>query len=295
MQEYYRQADYTKESKLWMNVQPLKFNKDGYMDWTAKDHKGREFTIHKHSRSGIAHLRINVPKNGEMVRIHKCFDRYSPLTPLAHGTSHFSNGFLNTKYASYFSSFLAATSSSRNLAAAIYLAPHFIEWKTQERGVYIGAFKSVNSSNDHGTFRMVKKPEGWAIETFSLSGGYGGLTEVWKKLPDPNAILPINFKTKKQAGIAVGLFVRDLRNSSSFSVSKENLEPFVGRNLLASTVESFNKFKEILNAVSHTGWCKDTFEATVYAEASRATNGYPEPDDCLRAALMLLRAYSEAA
>ena len=292
MSDHYQQADYAKESNFWLNVKPLRFNKTDTMRWGAVDQKGRKYAIIKHAKKGAAYLHHSMPRGREVIKTQRYFEGDSALTALAHGSDHSVNGFQNVKEASQFASFLAATPTPTNFVAAIYLAPHAVDWKLRERGVYTGRFGTNGmSAYEYGSVRLENKPSGWVIESLRLSGA---LRDRHAQLPDPNAILHTQFSTKKQAAIAAGLFVRDLVNKSSFYVRKEHLVPFLGRNLTYSSGDSFKKFDEILNAVSHTGWCRDTFEATVYAEAARATKGYPQPDDCLSAALMLLRAYSEA-
>ena len=288
MSKHYMQADYMKESRFWMNVKPLIFNKTDYrMFWKSTDDKGREYKIHKNGRSGAAYLRVEIGGKS----LTDFFDEDSDLRALAHGSDHYNNGFNNLKSAAYFASCLAATSNNQNLAAGIYLAPHFIDWKAKERGVYVGRFDNPHVCGSCGDIHLSKEPSGWAIKNFYFSRD---LRRNQDRLPEPNAIMDLRFNTKKQAGIAAGLFLRDVVNTHSFFTRHPHLERFVGRDLMVVSKDAFNKFNEILNAVSHTGWCRDTFEATVYAEASKATKGYPQPDDCLSAALMLLRAYGES-
>ncbi len=296
MNNVYHQADYMKESRFWMNVQPLTFKQVHSGSWTATDSRGRNFRLPKYGKSSPLHLSISFPTADGHERMSEAFVGNNAMTALANGSDHSNNGFRYMKYAAYFASCLAATASNQKLVAAIYLAPHFIDFKAQERGIYHG--KTATPYSDCGgkpTLNLVKMPDGWRIELPEY-GLPDGMSQNADGLPEPEAIFDLRFNTKKQASIAAGLYVRDCVNHSSFHVRKEHLGPFVGRDLISVAVDkdSLNKFKEILSAVSHTGWCRDTFEAAVYVEASKATRGYPQPEDCLSAALMLLRAYSEA-
>ena len=298
--------DYVKASELWKGYTPLIFRRDksDYRPrWVATDRRGRSYSGYTYGRSCSYHVDVKCPSSdGNMVAFD--FQKH-----WGSGTcDRWNNGFSTKAEAEHFASMLSHTDSDMKLCAASYLAPVFVSWSkvSGRKGEYFPAYRIGNVHYECFYTRQhlvaMKDTDGWKIEgdweSFNKHLPYDvGMTDAKKEFQKTQFAWMMNarFKTKADLTIGFGIFLRDIKSRASMNLSADRLVRYANVDLKYSCTAWIEKFNSIVIAASHAGLCKDTFEAHALVEAVRhAPNGLaPNAEECVQAALSILRAYGE--